>query len=103
MVVTDAVFHEQMSSLKVSHAVPHVQRVLGAAQNSPDMSVMLGWLVSQLEMWPYVAVAALWSANHASLAVSSSALELGCHADDRGSRARKMIVTSERACSPRPH
>ena len=61
-----------MSSLKVSHAVPHVQKVLVAAQNRKDMSVIR--LVSQLEMWPYVAVAALASLHHAFTAMMSSFL-----------------------------
>ena len=55
-----------MSSLKDAAAV--LQELHPEApQKKYDMSVTS--TVSHVEMWPYVASAALWSANHAATAV----------------------------------
>ena len=51
-----------MSSLKDAAAVSPPVRPLDLAQNKPDMSVTPD--VSQVEMWPYVASAAV-SESHA--------------------------------------
>ena len=67
IVVTPEVSHALMSSLK--DAAPELQKESHQPpeQNNSDMSVTPE--VSQVEMWPYVASAAVASASHAATAV----------------------------------
>jgi hypothetical protein len=69
IVVTPEVSHALMSSLKEAAAVVHNSQHLspGLPQNNPDMSVTPD--VSHVEMWPYVASAAVASESHAATAV----------------------------------
>ena len=66
MSVTPEVSHAAMSSLKFGAAELH-QLDLKFPQNSHDMSVTPP--VAHVEMWPYVASAAVASASHAATAV----------------------------------
>ena len=77
ILVTPEVSHEPMLSLKdVAAVLKDSQKSF--AQNNSDMSITPE--VSHLEMWPYVASAAVASASHAVTAVRmvvSSATKMG--------------------------
>ena len=67
MLVTPEVSHAPMSSLKDAAASWRYEQAPACAQNNSDMSVTLP--VSHVEMWPYVASAAVASEIHALTAV----------------------------------